>query len=289
MRIGLRHISICCPNSRCCYRVRSKVLKRMAVNSRPPPGPVTFCSFRHQFLLLPPAALCEEFWQRTNCPSCCDVGQPVAYVDERRKRTASPWGHLLAGALAGAVSRTATAPLETLRIMSMTRAWPAGAAGSGGLAACASSLVREQGWGALYRGNFANVVRSAPQKALDFFGFDVFKSALSKPVSVAAGSPPPAAASTASICVRTRPGKQRRPSSAPRANAPPLSEPGAAATLAAAGLAGALSNVVLYPLEVVRTRLSTDTVGQYRGVIHTFNLIWRTEGVPALYRWELLS
>ena len=31
------------------------------------------------------------------------------------------------------------------------------------------------GWRGLYRGNATNVLRSAPQKALDFFAFDVFK------------------------------------------------------------------------------------------------------------------
>ena len=31
----------------------------------------------------------------------------------------SPWGHLMAGAAAGALSRTAVAPLETLRLQAM--------------------------------------------------------------------------------------------------------------------------------------------------------------------------
>lgn len=38
---------------------------------------------------------------------------------ERRRAVGSPWGHLLAGAAAGAASRTATAPLETLRLAAM--------------------------------------------------------------------------------------------------------------------------------------------------------------------------
>jgi solute carrier family 25 phosphate transporter 23/24/25/41 len=283
MRIGLGHVCVCCPNSHCCYRVNSEELRRMALKSLPPRGSITFCSFRHQFLLLPPAALCEEFWLLADGASCCDIGQPAAYVDERRTRTSSPWGHLFAGALAGAASRTATAPLETLRIMSMTGAWPGrAAAGAGGLVAAASSLVREHGWRVLYRGNIANVVRSAPQKALDFFAFDSFKTALSGPAPALAERPlVTAAASTASISSGSRPGLPRRPTAAPAGLA---SEPGAAATLAAAGLAGAVSNAILYPLEVVRTRLSTDTAGRYHGVGHAFNLIRRTEGVPALYR-----
>jgi hypothetical protein len=60
-------------------------------------------------------------------------------------------------------------------------------------------------------------------------------------------------------------------------------------TLASAGLAGALSNAVLYPLEVVRCRMSTDTTGVYTGVVNTFTLISRLEGPGALYRGLLPS
>lgn len=62
-----------------------------------------------------------------------------------------------------------------------------------------------------------------------------------------------------------------------------------AQTLAAAGLAGALSNAVLYPLEVVRCRMSTDTEGVYRSIRGTFALITSREGPAALYRGLLPS
>ena len=35
--------------------------------------------------------------------------------------------------------------------------------------------IMSRGWRALYRGNLLNVLRSAPQKALDFFTFDLYK------------------------------------------------------------------------------------------------------------------
>ena len=142
--------------------------------------------------------------------------------------------------------------------MAMTGAM-APAKSAGHLVAAASDVARAHGWRALYRGNLANVARSAPQKALDFFAFDAFKSALAPPRgggAAAAGRPPSAAAA----------------------------QPGTAATLAAAGMAGAVSNMVLYPLEVVRTRLSTDTLGIYKGVGHAFRAIWAAEGPRAMYR-----
>jgi solute carrier family 25 phosphate transporter 23/24/25/41 len=80
-------------------------------------------------------------------------------------------GHLLAGALAGAVSRTATAPLETLRLAAMAGSLPAG---GGSLLGSLRQLAGSHGWRALYKGNLVNVARSAPQKALDFFAFDMW-------------------------------------------------------------------------------------------------------------------
>lgn len=40
---------------------------------------------------------------------------------------------------------------------------------------CVLQIVRERGWLGLFRGNTLNVVRAAPQKALDFFSFEIYK------------------------------------------------------------------------------------------------------------------
>ena len=37
-------------------------------------------------------------------------------------------------------------------------------------------MVRQSGWGGLYKGNLVSVLHSAPQKALSFFAFDAFKA-----------------------------------------------------------------------------------------------------------------
>ena len=50
--------------------------------------------------------------------------------------------------------------------------------------AAARGIVARSGVAGLYRGNLVNVLRSAPQKSLDFFAFDMFKvSRLQKPAS----------------------------------------------------------------------------------------------------------
>jgi solute carrier family 25 (mitochondrial phosphate transporter), member 23/24/25/41 len=140
--------------------------------------------------------------------------------------------------------------MQTLRIMAMTgtldKCAPKGVtSGAGRMMGAASDLVRRHGWAALYKGNRANVFRSAPQKALDFFAFDMFKNTLSG---------------------------QRPTSSTGRTGSGGKQQPGTATTLVAAGLAGAVSSTVLYPLEVVRSvRVST------LAITHTFHVAARCD------------
>jgi solute carrier family 25 (mitochondrial phosphate transporter), member 23/24/25/41 len=272
MRIGLEHLMVRCPNSRCCYRSsKSSVSRSLPVHHADHHRVVTFCGFRKFFLLLPSDEMIVEYWHKAGDPGCCDVGcRFSASAVPTRSANSSPWGHLLAGAMAGAMSRTATAPLETLRLMAMTGALqPAKTTGHGAaLFAAARDITRQHGWLALYRGNMANVARSAPQKALDFFAFDAFKNALAP------------SRSSPRVC----PDGKRAARDAGGAT-----QLGAGATLAAAGLAGAVSNVLLYPLEVVRTRLSTDTIGLYSGIGHAFQTILKMEGPLALYRCDLAN
>eukprot|EP00892_Ulva_mutabilis_P002973 jgi/Ulvmu1/12677/UM094_0034.1 len=283
MRAGLAHMRVVCPNTRCCYRTNAATCAAATdVRVVGPKDSVDFCAFRKFFLLLPQDKMLVDYWLRASHPSCCDVGVAVSYPDPQRKAHSSPWGHLLAGGLAGAASRTVTAPLETLRIMAMTGSLaphlpPAAAeaavtsgAQRGGLGvaqlwSAGAGIMRKQGWQALFRGNGANVARSAPQKALDFFVFDALKECLStRPAGAPLGSH------------RGLRGGASGPAGG--------KELGTVQTLTAAGLAGAVSSTVLYPLEVVRTRLSADSTGVYRGMGHTFRTIIRLEGPMALYR-----
>ncbi len=95
-----------------------------------------------------------------------------------------PWQHLVAGAAAGAISRSATAPLELLRLQAMT-----GGSSVEMHRACGTAVVTrrpsllqalqaatgDRGWTGLWRGNGLNVLRAGPQKAIDFFSFELYK------------------------------------------------------------------------------------------------------------------
>lgn len=68
---------------------------------------------------------------------------------------------LLSGAVAGAVSRTVVAPLETIRTHLMV--------GSGGSSSSQvlGDIMKHEGWTGLFRGNLVNVIRVAPARAVE--------------------------------------------------------------------------------------------------------------------------
>ncbi|GFS35323.1 mitochondrial substrate carrier family protein [Actinidia rufa] len=80
---------------------------------------------------------------------------------------------LISGAIAGAVSRTAVAPLETIRTHLMV--------GSSGHSTTEvfHNIMKTDGWKGLFRGNLVNVVRVAPSKAIELFAYDTVNKTLS--------------------------------------------------------------------------------------------------------------
>lgn len=69
---------------------------------------------------------------------------------------------LISGAIAGAVSRTAVAPLETIRTHLMV-----GTSGKTSVASMFHTIMERDGWQGLFRGNGVNVLRVAPSKAIE--------------------------------------------------------------------------------------------------------------------------
>ncbi|WZZ18308.1 hypothetical protein YC2023_111397 [Brassica napus] len=79
---------------------------------------------------------------------------------------------LFSGAVAGAVSRTAVAPLETIRTHLMV--------GSGGESTTEvfRDIMKHEGWKGLFRGNLVNVIRVAPARAVELFVFETVNKKL---------------------------------------------------------------------------------------------------------------
>ncbi|XWS73107.1 hypothetical protein CRYUN_Cryun02cG0097100 [Craigia yunnanensis] len=147
---------------------------------------------------------------------------------------------LISGAIAGAVSRTCVAPLETIRTHLMV--------GSSGNSTTEvfHDIMQTDGWKGLFRGNFVNVIRVAPSKAIELFAFDTVNKQLSP-----------------------KPGEE-----------PKIPIP---ASLIAGACAGVSSTLCTYPLELVKTRLTIEK-NMYDGILDAFLKILRREGPAELYR-----
>ncbi|WOL14095.1 adenine nucleotide transporter BT1, chloroplastic/mitochondrial [Canna indica] len=147
---------------------------------------------------------------------------------------------LFSGAVAGAVSRTAVAPLETIRTHLMV--------GSNGNSTTEvfQTIMETEGWKGLFRGNFVNVIRVAPSKAIELFAFDTAKKVLT-----------------------------------PQNNEQPkLPVP---SSLVAGAFAGVCSTLCTYPLELLKTRLTIER-DVYDNLLHAFVKIVREEGPTELFR-----
>ncbi|KAK4604370.1 hypothetical protein RGQ29_012753 [Quercus rubra] len=147
---------------------------------------------------------------------------------------------LISGAVAGAVSRTVVAPLETVRTHLMI--------GSLGHSTTEvfQNIMESDGWKGLFRGNFVNVIRVAPSKAIELFTFETVKKHLTP-----------------------EPGMQ-----------PQIPIP---ASLIAGAVAGVSSTLATYPLELLKTRLTVQR-GVYKNLLDALIKIVQEEGPAELYR-----
>ncbi|XP_024019303.1 adenine nucleotide transporter BT1, chloroplastic/mitochondrial-like [Morus notabilis] len=147
---------------------------------------------------------------------------------------------LMSGGIAGAVSRSAVAPLETIKTHLMV--------GSCGQSAAEvfQSIMKTEGWKGLYRGNLVNVIRVAPNKAIELFAYDTVKKYLT-----------PKLGENNKILVP--------------------------ASLIAGAVAGFSSTFCTYPLELLKTRLTVQR-GVYKNSLHALMKIAGEEGAAELYR-----
>jgi solute carrier family 25 phosphate transporter 23/24/25/41 len=140
-------------------------------------GVITFEDFCNWLVLLPDV----------NARAAFDNFARIGYHDDAHGEytVPSPQPHglsaaaiaskLLCGGVAGIVSRTATAPIDRLKIIA--QAAPTGGTPPG-LGATMRQVVKEGGVTAFFRGNGANCVKIAPETGVKFVAFDLLKSSL---------------------------------------------------------------------------------------------------------------
>jgi solute carrier family 25 (adenine nucleotide translocator) protein 4/5/6/31 len=163
-----------------------------------------------------------------------DKKEPVKpSIDEVHKPTASNFLiDFLAGGISAAVAKTATAPIERVKLVMQTQdANPLIRSGEipryKGIVDCFTRIHHEQGMKAFWRGNFTNVIRYFPTQAFNFAFKDTIKGWF------------------------------------PRYNSKKEFGKFLLVNMASGGLAGAGSLCIVYPLDYARTRLASD-VGKQR-------------------------
>ncbi len=77
--------------------------------------------------------------------------------------------YLVAGAVAGALSRTATAPLDRLKVLLQVQTSGAG------VVAGLWHIYKESGFMGFFRGNGINILKVAPESAIKFYSYEIMK------------------------------------------------------------------------------------------------------------------
>ncbi|PIN09050.1 Mitochondrial solute carrier protein [Handroanthus impetiginosus] len=174
-------------------------------------------------------------------------------VEPQQQRQIGTASQLLAGGVAGAVSKTCTAPLARLTILFQVQGMHSNSLGKACIWREASRIVREEGVRAFWKGNLVTIAHRVPYSMISFYAFERYKNLL----QVIFGVESQGENISADLCIR----------------------------LAGGGLAGVTAASATYPLDLVRTRLAAQTnVSYYKGIWHALRTISKEEGLFGLYK-----
>merc|ERR1712063_116980 len=177
----------------------------------------------------------------------------------------SPAEDFMLGGVAAAISKTAAAPIERIKLMvqNQDEMIKAGrlATPYNGVMDCFRRTVADEGMTSLWRGNTANVIRYFPTQALNFAFKDYFKRLFNKS--------------------KDKDGYLMW----------------FAGNLASGGAAGASSLFFVYSLDYARTRLANDAKSakkgggdrQFNGLVDVYRKTMASDGVAGLYRGFVVS
>merc|ERR1712149_20499 len=166
----------------------------------------------------------------------------------------------LMGGVSAAVSKTAAAPIERVKLLiqNQDEMLKTGrlAEPYKGIGDCFKRVIAEEGFGSLWRGNLANVLRYFPTQALNFAFKDQFKRMFGYN--------------------KDRDGYWKW----------------FAGNLASGGAAGASSLLFVYSLDYARTRLANDAKSaskgggdrQFNGLVDVYRKTLASDGIAGLYR-----
>ncbi|CAN1317903.1 Calcium-dependent mitochondrial ATP-magnesium/phosphate carrier protein 2 [Linum perenne] len=206
-------------------------------------GIITFEEWRDFLLLYPHEATMENiyhYWERV---CLVDIGEH-AVIPEGISKQVHRSKYFIAGGIAGAASRTATAPLDRLKVVLQVQTARAS------LVPAIKKIWKADGFLGFFRGNGLNVIKVAPESAIKFYTYELLKNV-----------------------IRDFKGDED-------------TDIGTSGRLLAGGLAGAVAQTAVYPMDLVKTRLQTHPCegGKAPNLGTLTRDIWVHEGPRAFYK-----
>ncbi|XP_011690993.1 PREDICTED: calcium-binding mitochondrial carrier protein SCaMC-2-like isoform X4 [Wasmannia auropunctata] len=136
---------------------------------------ISFNEWRDFLLYAPSSTLLDiiEYWHHT---TYMDIGEDIGVPEEFTKGemvSGMWWRHLVSGGIAGAVSRTCTAPLDRIKVYLQVHGTR-----HCNIMSCFRYMLREGGISSLWRGNGINVLKIGPETALKFMAYEQVKRAI---------------------------------------------------------------------------------------------------------------
>ncbi|CAA7052762.1 unnamed protein product [Microthlaspi erraticum] len=186
-------------------------------------GIIMFEEWRDFLLLYPHEATIENIYHHWERVCLVDIGEQ-AVIPQGISKHVKRSNYFIAGGIAGAASRTATAPLDRLKVLLQVQKTDAK------IRDAVKTIWNQGGVRSFFRGNGLNIVKVAPESAIKFYAYELFKNAIGENM-----------------------GEDK-------------ADIGTTARLIAGGMAGAVAQASIYPLDLVKTRLQTCTTSQGSGV-----------------------
>ncbi|KDR20496.1 Calcium-binding mitochondrial carrier protein SCaMC-2, partial [Zootermopsis nevadensis] len=203
---------------------------------------ISFDEWRDFLLYAPSTDIIEiiKYWRHS---TYLDIGEDLNVPDDFTPSEIASgqwWRHLLAGGIAGAVSRTCTAPLDRLKVYLQVHGTK-----QLGVKDCLKHMLQEGGIWSLWRGNGINVMKIAPESAIKFMAYEQAKK-------IIRGN------NTREVTIYER--------------------------FVAGSLAGGISQTIIYPLEVMKTRLALRKTGEFNSIVDAAKKMYRKGGWQTFYR-----
>ncbi|CAK9186876.1 unnamed protein product [Ilex paraguariensis] len=206
-------------------------------------GIITFEEWRDFLFLYPHEATIENIYQYWERIYLVDIGEQ-AVIPEGISKHVHGTKYLIAGAVAGAASRTATAPLDRLKVILQVET------ARTSIIPAVKKIWKEGGFLGFFRGNGLNVMKVAPESAIKFYTYETLKKVIGD------------------------------------AKGEDKADIGTSGRLIAGGVAGAVAQTAIYPMDLVKTRLQTYACegGKVPSLGKLSKDIWVQEGPRAFYR-----